>query len=109
MIQMFQTCGMLELWLKPSVGQPPALLYSEIAQMTTSTTLTAAYENARVRKRRLRSTCLTASSRTCCSSPARKIGPMSACVSLLVCVGIVSYLLLYARGQSYVQVIRRCQ
>jgi hypothetical protein len=35
MIQMFQTCGMPELWLKPSVGQPPALLYSEIAQTIT--------------------------------------------------------------------------
>ena len=32
MIQMFQTCGMLELWLNPWVGQPPALLYSETAR-----------------------------------------------------------------------------
>jgi len=33
MIQMFHTLGLPELWLKPWVGQPPALWYSVRAQM----------------------------------------------------------------------------
>src|SRR5690348_3549181 len=55
MIQMFQTCGMLELWLKPCDGQPPALLYSETAQITASSTVAAAVPIACFRKRRFAS------------------------------------------------------
>ena len=44
MIQTFHSCGMLELWLKPLVGQPPALLYSVIAQIATSATVATAHQ-----------------------------------------------------------------
>src|SRR5690348_11467836 len=64
MIQMFQTCGIDELCEKPSLGQPPALWYSETAQITTSRTIRAAPMTARVRKCRFRSISLIASSRT---------------------------------------------
>src|SRR5579885_283000 len=64
MIQMFQTCGIDELCEKPSLGQPPALWYSEIAQITTSITIRAPPMTARVRKCRFRSISLIARSRT---------------------------------------------
>src|SRR5271165_4294126 len=101
MIQMFHSCGMLELWLNPLVGQPPALLYSDIAQMITSRMLTTAYENACIRKRRLRSICLTASSRSCCSSPVGTFESITAGFSLAVCwVGIASLPLVRPQSAS---------
>ena len=63
MIQMFHVLGMLELWLKPLVGKPPALLYSLTAQTTVRKMATAPEETARRWKRRLRSICLIAASR----------------------------------------------
>jgi hypothetical protein len=45
MIHMFHTCGMLELSLNPCVGQPSAVLYSDTAQITTRSTVTAAAPN----------------------------------------------------------------
>src|SRR5579862_183662 len=73
MIQMFQTCGIDELCEKPSLGQPPALWYSETAQITTSITIRAPPMTARVRKCRFRSISLIASSRTVVSAAAAAV------------------------------------
>ncbi len=57
---------MPELWLNPLVGQPPALWYSAVAQMTTSTTMARVPTVVLIQKRRLRSICAIACWRAGC-------------------------------------------
>ena len=57
---------MPELWLNPLVGQPPALWYSAVAQMTTSTTMARVPTVVLIQKRRLRSICAIACWRASC-------------------------------------------
>src|SRR5581483_8398169 len=87
MIQMFQTCGIDELCEKPSLGQPPALWYSETAQITTSRTISAPPMTARVRKCRFRSISLIARSRTVVSAAAGAV-PSGGFPSSVCCVGV---------------------
>src|SRR5271165_348787 len=84
MIQKFHTSWIPELWLNPWVGQPPALWYSEMAQIATRMTMAMEDQAAPIQNRRLRSICLIACWRASRSLSTGASGPVSAGVSCMM-------------------------